>query len=125
MQNAAVFLVEDNKDFADSLCELFPYRGHKVVLRASNLEEALSIINSNQLQENKVGVAVVDANFPEAEGKFEVLGGPVVAKAIKDAEPLIKVIANTAMAKRHVTYGDVYADKCKCPESLFEAIASL
>lgn len=125
MQNAVIFLVEDNESLADSLCELFAYRDHKVTLRASNLEEALSIINSNQLQEKEISVAVVDASFPEAKGKFEILGGPIVAKAIKDTRLPIKVIANTGMAQMYVTYGDVYADKSKGPEALFKAIASL
>ena len=125
MQKAVIFLVEDFELLSDSLCELIPFSGHQVVLKASTLEEALQIVNSGQLRESGVNVAVVDGNFPSIEMGREVFGGPIVARAIRDKEPSIKIIAHTASSAKEATYGDVYAGKRYAPESLFEAITSL
>lgn len=125
MQNAVIFLVEDDNCLINPLCALLSRRGHQVVLKAMSLEESLRIVASGELQEKGVNIAIVDGSFPRANGQELDFHGPSVAEAIRGAGLPIKIIAHTAHMGRKAEYGDVYAFKGGGPDSLFEVIASL
>ena len=125
MQNAAVFLVEDNKDFADSLCELFPYRGHQVVLEATNFEEALGVINGGQLQEKKVNVAMIEDYLPQNGRADDILVGRDVSEKIRNQTPSVKILRLGFFPASIYSYGDVYLGAMTTTEDILQVIASL
>jgi CheY-like chemotaxis protein len=104
MKNAKIFLVEDNKNDANSLKKLLSIKGHFVVAEAVNREAALMIINSGRLEELHVNVAIIDGNFPDCERGLYHFNGPIIAKAIRDANFSITIIAYSG---DDPTYGDL------------------
>lgn len=126
MQNAVIFLVED-----DDLHRRFAHThlqkdGHEVVLEATNLEEAQGIIKSGQLQEKGVNVVVVDGYFPETTGGREIFAGPIVAETIREKDSTIKIVSHSSLPldMMEIQYGDVHAWK-RDERALEIAIASL
>ena len=125
VKNTHIFLVEDNKIISNMLIDFLCFDGHQVVLTAFDLKEALNLIASGQLRGKGVNLAIIDGNFPEKAGDVkDIFGGPMVAKAIKDANLGIQVIAHISPEGNDAKYGDVYVQKGN-PKELFTAIASL
>ena len=93
MQNARIFLVEDNKNDANILKKLLDIREHSVVVEAVNLESALQMISEGQLEKLRVNVAIIDGMFPDCVGGLFHFNGPIVAEAIRKTGLQIKIIA--------------------------------
>jgi CheY-like chemotaxis protein len=129
MRNARIFLVEDNLQLVDILCELLSVMGHhEVVIRTSTLKGALAIIESGQLQSGGINLAIVDENFPETNGELEeILGGPIVAEAIKknDANIIIIAFSGDERNERNKSLYDDYVYKGDGIAPLLRAISSL
>jgi CheY-like chemotaxis protein len=124
MRNAKIFLVEDNQNDAKSLKKLLSIRGHFVVAEAVNRESALTIISSGQLKKLGVNVAIIDGRFPDCAGGLFNFNGPVVAKAIKDADCTIKTISSSSDSSE--SYGDLNFPKTvKGAGPIVDAIDSL
>lgn len=125
MQNARIFLVEDNKTMSHLICRCLALHGHQVVLKASNLKEALQVVETGQLEKNEVDLAIIDGNFPnKADDSVDIFAGPIVAQAIKDANLPIPIIAHTSVQRNQVSYGNTYVEKGDV-NRLFIAISEL
>jgi len=64
MQNAKIFLVEDDPEIIRILKKFFELTSHKITLQAGTLNEALTILHDSQWINNAINVAIVDGNFP-------------------------------------------------------------
>jgi len=95
-KNAKVFLVEDYQDLRKVAKSWIEDAGHKVVLEASQKEEALGKVESAKAM--GVNVGVVDGSL--GGGPTD---GPQIADALKKAIPEIKIVSFSANS---VNWGD-------------------
>lgn len=109
MQNARIFLVEDDRGVAKILREYLTLNGHQIVLYTKDLEGVLEIVNSGKLEQEKINLAIVDGYFPESPTGPTKFCGPDVADAIKKTGLPIKIIAHSASPEYY--YGDVFVRK--------------
>jgi CheY-like chemotaxis protein len=91
-ENANVFIVEDNKPLRETFEALLPFDGHKVVVSASTMKEALEAID--HLEELGVQVAIVDGNLSEDD--FSCADGVEISEAIRAHSPATKIIHNSS-----------------------------
>ena len=126
MQNANVFIVDDDEDILEGVRLELKKAGHHVPLGARDLGEALAIINNGQLIREGINLAVIDGSFPRTYGDLNnIFGGPIIAKVIRDEGFPIKIVAYSSYSADKANYGDVYADKLEGLKSLIQAVASL
>lgn len=98
-RNAKVFLVEDDPFLKKVESSWIESDGHKVVLEASSLGEALEKVKL--AKEKKVNVGVLDGSL---RGKDSPTDGPQVAEELKKAIPEIKIVSFSGDI---VVWGDV------------------
>ena len=125
MQNARIFLVEDDRIIRRLVVDKLTKAGHLVVLEAIDLFGAMGIIKSGLLQEKGVNVAIIDGIFPRYSRKALVgteLLGPEVAEKIRNLRLPIKVIAFTSLDRKFAPYGDVYVYKGSSLEKAIKAL---
>lgn len=84
-KNAKVFLVEDHQYQREEEKSQIEKAGHRVVLEASSLGEALEKVKL--AKEKGVSVAVIDGNL--GTGPTD---GPQIAEELKEAIPEIKIV---------------------------------
>lgn len=99
LKNAKVFLVEDDPSSKKVERLWIESDGHKVVLEASSLGEALEKVKL--AKEEKVNVAVLDGSL---SGKDSPTDGPQIAEVLKKAIPEIKIVS---FSGEPVEWGDV------------------
>jgi CheY-like chemotaxis protein len=111
MQNARIFLVEDEELRRKIARRRLEAVGHQIVLEAADLKRASYIIRSGQLQEKGIDVVIIDGCFPDGadDERFE-FNGPKVAAVIRQHYPDMKIIAFTSVEEKYVTYG-IYVKK--------------
>jgi hypothetical protein len=110
MENAIVFLVEDDALWHLLMKDKLEHDGHKVVIESITLTETLTAIQNGNLQQYGVTVAVVDGYLPDPP-REEVWAGPIVAKAIRDTGLPIKIISSSSLPECYCGYGDIHAQK--------------
>lgn len=86
-ENANVFVVEDEKFWQDGIKDLLSQGGHRVVLSATSLDEALEA--TNNLSTLGVQVATIDGNLKGYSGGR---AGQAVIAAIREKAPEVKII---------------------------------
>jgi CheY-like chemotaxis protein len=124
MQNAKIFLAEDNDRMVEATYRLLSSHGHHVVVRVSTIEEAIGAIADGQLEWKEVAIAIIDCRLPKGEGQEKVSGGAIIAEVIRRTNSRIKIIAFSTGDEEIASYGDVYVSKFN-PKLLLETIASL
>jgi len=108
-----IFHVEDDTDFTVRLNEVLQSRGSSIVLSATTVEQASSMI-PDRLVEAGVNLSIIDGILPDGKGKE-------VAELIRAARLHIPIIALTSLES---TWGDLNISKIDGPRKLFEAIAT-
>lgn len=112
MQNAKIFLVEDDNKYIEKVVEYLEHDGHEIPLKAKSLREAMEHIEQGRLEENHIRVVILDAYIPQNDpGEPFELWGPEIYKLIKHRYPSIKVIAYTSVPFEYTKYGDEYVSK--------------
>ncbi|MEK7116997.1 MAG: hypothetical protein AAB837_02435 [Patescibacteria group bacterium] len=126
MENGIIFFADGKEYTMPPLISGLLLRGHRVVLTAFSLKNALLAVNEGLLGEKGVNVAIVGDGFPDGSGEI-TFSGLVIVEAIRRREPSIKVITyneftvdETINGTAHVFKG--YSNPAKL---LAEAIASL
>ena len=87
-ERAKVFVVEDDQDWQRMIKAMLEGEGHKVVLSATNLDDALA--TADKLVELGVQVATIDGNLEENETSGN--DGRAVLAAIRKVAPQVKTI---------------------------------
>lgn len=90
-EKARIFLADASEDFRNLAKELLAGSGHRVVLEANSLREALGKIK--QAKEKGVNVAIMDDSLTIL--RYTPSDGPEIAKELKKEIPDIKIIALT------------------------------
>ena len=125
MQNAKIFLVEDSEDQRKNLRLALEHQriGHKVVLEASTLDQALDLVRNGSLERIGVNVAILDGSLDATRPGCS--DGRAVADAIREGELSVAIIARSAHDELLANYGDFYLYKASSIDSLLAIIASL
>jgi CheY-like chemotaxis protein len=86
-ENANVFVVEDDKFWQEAIKENLSIGGHRIVLSATSLKDALEA--TNNLSKFGVQVATVDGNLGGYSAGHD---GQKVIAAIREKAPEVKII---------------------------------
>ena len=87
-ENANVYVVEDNSEWKRIVAKEMEKGGHTIVAQDEKRESALQTVES--LVAMGVQVVVLDGNV--TEGMHDGSDGRLIAKAIKQAAPEVKII---------------------------------
>lgn len=97
-EKAKIFVAEDEQTIRRLLRTMLTQRGHRVVLEAGSLAEALE--NIKKAKEMGVSVAVIDGSLT---GQNSPGDGPKIAEALRKEVPGIKIVS---FSGEPVSWGD-------------------
>lgn len=92
-EKARVFVAEDDSTWQRLIKQLLNDAGHKVILKAPTLAQALKSID--QFQKLGIQVAVIDGNLSEDDSSG--YDGRLLAKKIKELAPQVKTIGMSGL----------------------------
>ena len=95
---AEVAIFEDDKDWQQMIKETLEDEGHRVVLTASNIKDALEA--TKKLKDLGVQVATVDGNLNDYEANGN--DGQAIIAAIKANAPGVRTVGMSALGMRNV-----------------------
>jgi len=93
-KEAGIFIADDHRDFVEILEELLEWSGHRVLVKAFTLDEALYEIS--QLTPD-VQVALLDGNLNAT--KRDGLDGLMMVRAIHEYAPWVKTVGISMSGK--------------------------
>ncbi len=123
MENAKIFLVDDNRDEMWQAETTLKEAGHEVVLQATDLLGAIKMICEGWLQEMGVQIAVLDANLRRCY--VDPLDGAILAHIIRSLGLPVKIVSHSSLPKNMGGFGDEHAQKGDEGENLRNAVAAL
>lgn len=95
-EKAKVFIAEDDKHYQSFFKKLLEKAGHTIVASATNLPEALGLVE--RLGELNVDVAVIDGNLNEYDSDGH--DGQSVLRAIREHAPRVKTVGMSGNSVR-------------------------
>lgn len=95
---AEVAVFEDNKNWQDIIKSVLEDEGHRVVLTATNINDALEA--TKRLKDLGVQVATIDGNLNDWEASGN--DGQAIIAAIKANAPDVKTVGMSALGMRGV-----------------------
>lgn len=117
-ERARLFWAEDSSEIMEMGIEFAERAGHKVVVTARTLDEALSQVSS--MGDKGIQVAVVDGNLRPSVSTGS--DGKMVAEAIKKSFPGIGIIGNSSGS---VIGADIQVPKFLGPSAIIKAITAM
>ena len=104
-----VAVFEDDKNWQDIIKRVLKDEGHRVVLTATNIEDALEA--TKRLKELGVKVATIDGNLNDWEASGN--DGQAIIAAIKANAPGVKTVGMSGLGMRGV---DIYVGKANASD---------